>query len=1402
MSRNYSKKRRLKYVLFAAACTASFAFGGFAAACDKPDDSDDDEEQTTSREDSQLLKNGDFEYFDVPAKKKDQPAPQYLINTPKNWTHGGTTSYTMSGIIGTSAKDWAALTREGLEEDLDVNNALDSSASDYKEKHVDYNGMKSSDLLYKDTYAALNDKDEDDEEDGDATEKNRKEFIKNPETHYNLQEKDGKLVYVMDDGTEKPVYEDDKGDYYLEYDQSTDKYSQPISHVLMLHNYATEHNGIAQNYSSVEISLPANTAAEISLWVKTSDLLYHQGEKVSQDRGANIYVTHTAGSSTLSDFAITAIDTEKLIAEKKVSEDYAEKYNGWVEYTVYINSCDFASSNVTLKLGLGETGYPVEGYAFFDDVSVKRFANLNDENCTYSENKTEIEKTYTTEIAGVTRDASCTLTSDASEKIFKAGSYTRNGGTVNIDRFASCFHYFIDLASEEGYKNITLTDKSLKTGLTVDADNYVSSKNTDIKYIGFNGTEPIGNAKLPTDFTSLDTSRDLLALVKADHEFTDGQSEYYERLNAALGSAKNLNSRTDDSMIVMLSAFGASYTTSMQFEIDGNADGKFNIISFWVKTSDMGGSTAATVKISEQDNKDNTASITVDSTNVTTDIDDDHKDIYNGWVQCFFFVRNNTEENVKYNIDLCFGNTTIGGTTASNYKPGWIALANMQVLDVDKDVFSYTSSGTYSASLTFNEDEEGKNSVFDEAYGSQSHEIRNNIVNPSTYTGVNGASSYIVNNGHVSIPFDDINSNPNAGLINKEYFKNYYGKDWHTTLLNKFGVASTLDALTAWNEIFGKNSIQPLIIVNKLRDDYVQIKDANETNYTDYLIRNSQGEYVTAAGTEYDEKETYYARKQVMNYGFIGSDKTVSADGFSIASVRVKVSEGAVAYIYLADTANDKDVLGFTAPDYSFYYDEDGNVLKAKPDPDATLAEKRENVLYTLRNDGLYEDAQHNLFANTYNYKKLYQDEDASYYDKDGKPVSFEDLIDGEIYYADAAKSKEANHFLVTTDGIKVYEYFDGSYYYIVKGERNADLKVTPFELDKLETKYDYSNINEDYVKVIDGNKDEFKNKWVTVNFVIHAGSASKTYRLELWSGARNELQTAGNLDNGTVLFDYSYTTISNNDVKDYYENEIIKAYQRLLASKNLLKDIATSEENISYYEELVESYKGNQISQEEIDAIKNNYTAHYYTFSLYDSENYQPFNRDVNTESTGYDYNHGGYEETLAYLSVKDGDTYNVFADYSPVNQNVTLDTDDTDDGDDDEDEDKEDNTSVWLLISSIILVVALLFAMISLLLRDTIRKMRHKKAMSANNYNNNYNRANRYIKKLGIKKEEIEEVDVKEVNADDEVTPDEAAPQTEDVQNDEALPEEESDADDTDKVDENTIDEVTDNPEDGKDE
>ena len=49
-------------------------------------------------------------------------------------------------------------------------------------------------------------------------------------------------------------------------------------------------------------------------------------------------------------------------------------------------------------------------------------------------------------------------------------------------------------------------------------------------------------------------------------------------------------------MLVLLSAYGAAYTAS--FDLDVKAEG-YKIVSFWVKTSDMDGSSAATVKITE-----------------------------------------------------------------------------------------------------------------------------------------------------------------------------------------------------------------------------------------------------------------------------------------------------------------------------------------------------------------------------------------------------------------------------------------------------------------------------------------------------------------------------------------------------------------------------------------------------------------------------------------------------------------------------------------------------------------------------------------------------------------------------------------------------------------------------------
>ncbi|MDE7439850.1 MAG: hypothetical protein K2N23_05025, partial [Clostridia bacterium] len=1350
-----------------------------AAACGNKHDrpSDDEKDKTVTKEDTQLLKNGNFEMFTIPEKKKDGNEPEYLIKTPENWTRGGTSSYTMSGIISTSEKAWEKMTADTLADVLDYNNKLDSSSSSYLSEFVDYNGMKSSDILYKNQFEAL--RSEDDLEEDEKTEdklKERKETIYNPGTHYNVKknESDGKLYCTTDDG-EKEVFENEKGEYFLDKD-----FKEPISNVLMLHNYATSHNGIAQYYSSVEIELPANTAAEVSVWVKTSNLFFDQGKTVNQDRGANIAVTQTVGSSTLDKFMISCINTEKLIKEGAVKADYAKKYNNWVQYTVYVNACDFAATKIKLELGLGETGSLTEGYAFFDDVQVTKYISLDD-SASFKANEDLLDN-----------DNTCNLSSDASEKIFKADSYRRNDGDENTTdndlyskRNSEDFHYFIDLSSERlessderdsYYKPVSfnsgstadgvITVSNLKTGFTVDSDNYVSARDYDGKLKGFNGVDETDKGKWRIPFKEpLVSDSDLLAYVTTGYEFKEGDTKYYEKLNNSLNgeknSAANLPKNSKDNtnnMLVMLSAYGAAYTTSFELNVPRE---HYYIISFWVKTSDMDGSTAATVSIKSDD--ENIAKFNLDTTDKVTNIGDkdEEKNIFDGWVQCFFFVHNELEEtddkkNDTVTVEFSFGNTTIKGTDVRSFKNGWIALANMQILDVEEKIFAYTGSGDGTASLTITKEAEKKTHVFDDAYYNESTEIKNDMVKPSSYDGVNGGSSAIKNNGHVSIPFDEFTNNEYVdkngntqkftGLINKEHFieenSAYVGKDWYKPLYKTFlnvNDPSTIEALKAWNEIFGNDSVQPLIITNQKRDSYVSEKEATEANFDKYYIKDEEtGGFIKADSVEnakFDEKETYYTLKQVINYGYIGDEKDVSANNYATISVRVKVSAGAVAYVYLVDTTANKNVLSFTAPTYSFYYDIDGNVLRDKPKDNASFKEQRENILYTLRDDGLYEDENGKLYANTWNYDKLYYTLDSK-----GNKV----YKNGETYLEDE-NGKELNHYLVTTDGVKVYEFIDGNYYYIVSGKTQSAV-ITPFETQYARYSYNHDDENsenymsEDYmVKIVgDDHLESGIPQWVTVTFVIHAGSNAKSYRLELWNGEREEAETA--TEGGIVIFDYSYTTISDDSAKSDYEKEIINAYLKELDEAGALNDVETTGMNIADYEKLADK------KQTGVNINLYNYKAHYYTYSLYDSANFQPFNKEVASDgATGYDYSVSDQKETLAYLSVKDGNEYTIFADYSAIDKSISLNNPTEDDSNETPEEtDNSSNGSVWLLASSIILVIALVFAIIAIFLKDVIKKMRHNKVTSKNNYDQR--KTNRYKRKLHLKNEEIVEVDADE--------------------------------------------------------
>ncbi|MDE6104252.1 MAG: hypothetical protein K2G38_01000, partial [Clostridia bacterium] len=322
-------------------------------------------------------------------------------------------------------------------------------------------------------------------------------------------------------------------------------------------------------------------------------------------------------------------------------------------------------------------------------------------------------------------------------------------------------------------------------------------------------------------------------------------------------------------------------------------------------------------------------------------------------------------------------------------------------------------------------------------------------------------------------------------------------------------------------------------------------------------------------------------------------------------------------------------------------------------------------------------------------------------------------------------------------------------YYYMVEGKATSE--VAPF--DTSFAKYDYTGISEEYFVEINGNDANVAGKWITVNFVINAGSEAKNYRLELWSGVRDEYKTEGNTENGVVIFDYSYNSISDDSLMEWYESEIIEAYKNLLIEKDLLGEgFESSTENIKYYADLVNKYiEDGKLTETEVktyaDGILASYKAHYYTFSLYDSANFKPFNKDVAAENeTGYEYNINDYEETLAYLSIKDENSYTVFANYSAIDQSFTTNIED--EGETDEGENKKDNTTVWLLVSSILLVVALLFAIASIMIKDMIKKKRKNKVTGKNNYDQQ--KRNRYIRKLHIQKEEFEEVDRETENGD----------------------------------------------------
>lgn len=1334
---NRKKKTLFKSAVVGVTAIATSLTIGMSAACSKSGSSSDNEDdKTTTKIDSQTIKNGNFEFY------SDNDG-LYLISSPDNWSSGtnGSSSASMSGIIDTGKERWAEITDPDLPQKLEDNNDLESGDENKK----DYNGVLTDDLPYKNTHTAT---DTNSDSTDDSYEEDPKAYIENPLTHRYKYNDAGDIV--GDGGQPVETFEDEDGNLFFD-----SEHTKPVeTSVLMIHNYRSgDYHGTETYYdSSTTVSLEANTAAEISVWVKTTEMYFsdarNERSEVVFDRGAYIKVNTQVGGNSLDDFIIRNINTEKLNPDGE--------NNGWVQYTVYVAASSFATTSVSITLGLGENEQgTVEGYAFFDDVSIKKYLNKEDMAEKSADGWANIRETENDEFPNV----SYPLSPDAQTefRVDKESYRTDNeNGKVDYDNNFADRHFLIDFSESAtvGEDTVLLNASSVTAGLTVEETNTGKYVCTEYNASG-NAYNPIGITNknyaglyVPNALKTnpINISSDLLATTTiSENTFASGDTEYATILNEALKTATGLPGESDSTKaLVMLSARGATYEAEINgknsngdniFTLD--ADKKYMLVSFWLKTSDMDGNTAATVKVVDVDDEDNSSSFSVDSTAQSPvtigEGENEVEDAYNGWVRCFVRVSNTSNEEKQFKLVVNFGNTSVRDSARSSYRYGWLAMTNPSVMILDEDVYSYTSGSSQSATLSFTETEERTSHRFDTEQG-EKNEIKTDLANLASYTGVNGKSLFVNPSDPVKLDgYEDANKNAYAGLLSKDNFANYASRNetnhedcmWYNAL-QTIAARNNADVSTSeklWTAVFGDYSVQPLLIVNTVR---------------------------TFKNTETNTEES-----KIYNYGYIGKSQSVNSDSYKAVSVRVKASAGAIANVYLVEDKDGGNVLSYITPEYNFWYDADGNILKGEPDDDATAAEQRENIAYTLRKDGLYENGDGKLYANFYNLTRHYDISDeeqlTTIYNEAGEALMFEGkgFVNGEIYYKDAAKTAYAPHYLIAGGKAnnKVYRYSgegvgaNATYYYVEDGKANEKKLVNG--VDKSLARYVNTEAPETpyYFEIDTVKNPEYADKWITVTFYIHAGSEAKNYRLELWSGARDEASSYadGALDS-YVIFDYSDVNSSLNqstydELVKGYTDDIIAEYKKNLIVDQELED---NDANIADLEKLAGD--GNRVNL-------FNYEAAYYTFSLFDSKAFIPFNGETSDEGTGYSFDYSASAESLAYLKIVDDGlpygttdktnatyTMSSFIDYSVLDKDIEILNEPTapdDSGNDDNNNSGSTNSvNVWLLASSIVLVAAMLIAIAALFIKDLVKKhKRNAKTSTKNSYN--FNKNKRYVKK-----------------------------------------------------------------------
>lgn len=957
--------------------------------------------------------------------------------------------------------------------------------------------------------------------------------------------------------------------------------------VLMIHNRRTSDSvlGTGQYYtSSTSISLDAGTSAKISVWVRTDDLTHYYSDNEETE------VLGNAGAY---------IRINQTVGGTTLKSVYIENIstNGeWKEYTIYVRANSFTSTSFTVVLGLGQGSsdnplYYVNGYAFFDDVSCEVLPSADFDDAT---------------AAGI-----CNLDDIANDaKRFEGKTFS----SVKIDLDA-------DLGSADD-----LAIAKADAAITKDPDGGKSNV--------------VYNGPYADDYAKTVTAAELLTATASN--------SYLKNIYDTDFAGSFPFAEADDNMtvIMLMSVSSAPYTATSDVYTLGAK--KHMIVSFWVKTSKIGGTGASATLV---DGENRTQIAAFDSTTVATvDIDDETKDIYNGWVQCFFFVSNETDSAKQFTIEFSYGPTDVASAEQTAYDDGYAAFTNFEVLaDVNAKYIDYASTDSYSvkATLTGAVDND---SAFDQAGVEINHDIRNTLAPTANFTAVPNASQSIVTDGVENT--DPTTYGLYTGLLNAKYAANYSAVSdsaaWSGALMaladsNSYTDSSLSEAELWWAKIFGDYNAD---------DTRASSRVANQP----LVVLNTSSEAVNS-------------------YGFLSGSLSVAASSYQRISMRVKLSEGATATFYLIDTSDVKkgynDPLTPTLPTVTFWYDDNGNIVKG--DPTASGFNSRTDVLFYRADNGLYYKADGDTSIYYANLKNYTADEATG------------DLlaVDAEDNTTIAFYCNEGKYYAYRTETSRgQYEYSQEvlDLYDSLTDEQKADP-------DYVRYNYVASDMN-NYASVITvKGTAENAGKWVDVTFYVHTGNTAKNYRLEVWAGSRDfTVAEDGTVSQtGTKIPANSYFFFDN-----YTSTDVSSNYDALLSETvDDLKDA----HNVATDENLPSDY------------------ALYYTYTFYDAKDFLRYDKSLDEDELGNpygSYKQSAYSEGIAWLLSETDEGTTLFLDFAATD--VTVEADDLTSDDDtttDTDETPAGETNVWLIISSGVLAFALVFAIVAIIVRRVHKKI-----------------------------------------------------------------------------------------------